>query len=256
MDKPILYKHHNYLDKTHNCIIGLPIRVYDMKSGGYSILKKNNLLSEKEIEYLDSLDKFNKNYVLGNMIRDNNWTEVLMKGFIDSRKRFMYYNNLVDDDILSIKKDAFFLLNTSCNNLEFDGYTWRLEDVYSSYYYINDKEFYFSNKNFNIELKGINDELLKRHKDFFLYDLCNIMKLNESTNTRYKNKYIQEYRSTYLNKELDIGCYRNLDEESMYVYKDRLCNQIVFVEDTNDIDCIDISYNYINYLLPLFRMIF
>jgi len=255
MIEDILYKKHNFLDKTKKCIIGLPIRVYDMKSGGYSILKKNKCFSKKEIEYLESVSKFDRNYYIGNKIRDEKLTDVLMNGFIDARKRFMYYNDIIDSDILSIKKDALFIINRPANKLVFDGYTFKIENVYSSYFYLNSMELYFSNQKNIIDLKGINEENLKKHKEFFLDDLCKIFNLTEGNDRLRRNQFIKDYRSLYLNRELDIGCYRELSIDSYFCYKDKIGNLNFYLDDTDDLYEINITYNYKNYLLPFFNMI-
>ena len=252
-----LYKKHNYLDKDKKCIINLPIRSYDMSSGGYSILKKNKIFSKKDIKKLDKMDKYTRNVLIGKLVRQHKeLTDILMNGFIDARKRFMYYNDLIDDDILSIKKDAIFVINKPCSNLEFDGYKFKVEGNYSSYYYLNDNEFYYSNKNNILDVKGISNECLEKHREFILDDFCNIFKIIEGSDKDYRNKYLQNYRSLYLNRELDIGCYRELNLDSCFTFNTLFANKMKYIIDEfDDIEKIDITYNYVNYLLTIFRMI-
>jgi len=251
-----LYLKHNYLDKNRRCIIGLPIRAYDMSSGGYSILKRNKIFSKKDIEKLDNMNKYDRNVLIGKLVREHSeLTEILMDGFIDARKRFMYYNNILDEDILSIKKDALFIINKPANKLLFDGYTFKVEAIYSSYYYMNDIEFYYSNQKNLLDVKGISDETLERHREFILDDFCNIFKITEGNDKLYRNQYIKNYRHLYLNKELDIGCYRELNIDSYFKYKSIIGNRHYLIDDLDDINMIDITYNYVNYITEFIRMI-
>lgn len=250
-----LYIKHNYLDITKNCLIGLPIKSYDMSSGGYSILKKAKVFSKKEIEYLDNVPKFERNYYIGNKIRKEKLSEVLMEGFIDARKRFMYYNDIIDDDILSIKKDAIFLINRPAKHLEFDGYKWKLEDSYSSYYYINNIEIYFSNMKKWIDIKGISNDVLELHREFFLDDLCEMFSLIESNNKNIRNRYIQNYRKSYITRDLDIGCYRELNTDSKFKYDKSIGGHSYYIDDIDDVNLVDIRYNYMKYLIPLYKMV-
>jgi hypothetical protein len=253
-----LYKKHNYLDKNKRCIISLPIRAYDMVAGGYSVLKREKVFSQEEMEYLDNTSKFKRNYYIGNKVRKENLSEVLMNGFIKARKLFIEANKITDDEILSIKKDAIFLVNKPARYLSFrdEGLEFRLEESYSSYYYINDMEIYFSNNNSLINIKGINDDMLEKHREFFLDDLVKIFKLVEGRDIGRRNMFIKSYRDLYLKKELDIGCYRQLDQLSMFLYKDQIANSRILIDDIDDISKIDITYNYLNYLVPLYNMIF
>ena len=250
-----LIEKHNYLDKTKKCIINIPITVYDMKSGGYSILKKNGCFTKSEILFLNKKPKKELNKILGKMIKKNNWTEILMNGFIDARRKFCEYNNIEMDDILSIKKDALFIINKPVSNLKFNGYEFKLEAKYSSFYYLNDVEFYYDNNKSIIDVKGISNDNIDKHSEFFLEDLMNIFKVIEGGDKDYIASFLKQYRSLYLRKELDIGCYRELNLESLFSYKRRIGGFTYLIEDTDDIDSVDILYNYKNYIIPIINMV-
>lgn len=250
-----LYEKHNFLRKDIDYLVNKPIREYDMSSGGYSILKKANVFSDKEIKRINQMSKFERNYFLGNYVRDHGLSELQMNGFIDARKEFFIRNNIKDDEVLSIKKDAIFLINKTVTNLSFSGYKFRLDNVYSSYYYLSEIEFYYSRKKQFLDVKGINDEVLKSHYDYFLKDLYLIMKLNEKNNKDYLFSYLKNYREKYLERKLPIEHYRELNEDNSFLTNQKiLANEILFdnYENVNDIR---IEYNYFKFVIPLIQCI-
>ena len=64
--------------------------------------------------------------------------------------------------------------------------------------------------------------------------------------------FILEFIQKYRNKELPNGYYRRLSKDNNFVVYDELNDEWIEVNDieVNEYD-VDISYNYINYLIPL-----
>lgn len=249
-----LYEKHNYLNKDIPCLINTTIREYDMKAGGYSILKKYGVLSEKEIQYLDNCDKLKRNIYLGNLLKNKpELSELQMQGFIEARQLFFEYNQINENNILAIKKDAIFIIKDIMHVTEFDGYKFQLANTYNSYYLLNDNtiELYYKTKTNEIDIKGINNEKLKLHENYILKDLKIIFSLAEKGNMDYLIKHLKKYRDKYLRRELNINTYRELNIESMFRLKETLAGEPLLIENINDIDSIDISYNYIKYIIPL-----
>lgn len=159
-----------------------------------------------------------------------------------------------DDDILSIKKDAIFSLKRF-HTLVFDNVEFVEKNNFTSYYYINRKEFYYSSFNDQLSVKGISDDRLELHKDHMLDVLKYIFKLFELSDRSLIIRELKEFSREYKNKTLDIQYYRELSINSKYrinndsYLKDKLIN----VEDLGDeyLDIIDTGYNFIKYILPL-----
>ena len=248
-----LYEKHNYTNKEIKFLVNTNIREYDMKAGGFSILKKKGCLSQSEIRYLESCPKLERNIYLGNKLKENKeLVKIQMDGFKEARKLFFEANDLKEDSILSIKKDAIFIIKDIPKVTEIDDcINFRLANKYNSYYYLNENELYYTTKTNNIDLKGISDLKLELHKDYFLKDLSIIFSLAEKNNNAYLLKYLKKYRSKYLNGELDINCYRELNRESMFRLKQKLADNDVLIDNIDNIDDIETSYNYINYIVPL-----
>ena len=247
-----IYEKHNYLNKDISLLVNTFIREYDMKAGGFSILNRNNCLSKGEIDYLESCSKLERNIYLGNKLKQEpELMQIQMNGFIEARQLFFEANNIQDSSVLSIKKDAIFLIKDIPYVTEIDGLEFKLANTYNSYYYLDKNELYYSTKNNSIDLKGINDTNLELHKDYMLKELCTIFSLAERNNTSYLIKYLKRFRNKYLNKDLDIGCYRELNRESMFRLKYRIAGDPVLISDIDDKEEIEIIYNYINYIVPL-----
>lgn len=248
-----LYEKHNYLNKDIPCLINTTIREYDMKAGGYSILKKHGVLSPKEIQYLDNCSKLQRNIYLGNLVKGNKeLSELQMKGFTEARQLFFEYNQINENSVLSLKKDAIFIIKDVMHHTKFDGYEFQLANTYNSYYFLNDEmELYYKTKTNEIDFKGIGKDRLQLHQDYILKDFKVLFSLAEKGNMDYLIKYLKKYRDRYLKGELDIGTYRELNRESMFRMKQTLAGEPLLIENTNDIDGIDIGYNYIKYIIPL-----
>lgn len=249
-----LYEKHNYLNKDIKVLRNTFINEYDMSAGGYSILKRAGALSSFEIEYLEKCSKLERNIYLGNKVREQPALNTLqIEGFTEARKLFFELNNIDPNSVLAIKKDAIFLIRTTVPYKEFDGFKFKIENTYNSYYNINDVEFYYKSSTNKIDTKGLK-KVQHLHQDYFLNDLARIFGLAEKNNQDYLIKYLKKYRRQYLGRELDVNCYRELNLDSMFRYKNNLAGEILLSEYPIPLEELEINYNYINYIIPLIGM--
>ena len=253
------YGKHNYLNKSILNLKNVVIREYDMKDGGFSIIKSKKLLSDKEILYLEGLPKMERHIQIGKISgKDKELGKALLDGFTEARKKFLDENNVNTDFVLSVKKDAIYLINHLAKVTEFDGYVFALKNQYSSYYYINKKEFYYSSWEDRLDVKGIGDEVVKKHEEYFLHTIRELMKLNEKQDKTYMVNILKQVRHEYLNLELDFEYYREMNAENTYRLKYIIGDALGGLEGVNDervLESVDISYNYINYIIPLIGLI-
>src|SRR5690606_18081729 len=103
----------------------------------------NKILSNEIVNKLNRMDKLKKNILVGKFLRDNpNVNSFLMEEFIRIRKELFEINNIEVDDVLSIKKDAIFIVNKRLRNLNLnDDYKFQEKNKYTSYINIAGKEF-------------------------------------------------------------------------------------------------------------------
>lgn len=248
----MLYTKSNYLDKGINYLVSREIFEYDISSAGFNLCKLYKLLPESDLKILENLQKKERQIRLGLFCRDNpSLNENLKQAFINIREWFFKENNISDEDVLSIKKDAIFVYKrcdqTINNNLEF-----KLKNRYTSYYYINKKEFYIGD---TIDVKGISDDMLELHRDYMLSFMYNIFKLIETSSRSYVIKELKAFSDYYRAKELEFGYYRELNETSLYRVDYKMSGEPLGLSIIDSLEGVNITYNYMNYITPIIQLL-
>jgi hypothetical protein len=246
-----LVENTNYINKDIEYLKNVNIIEYDIKSAGFTTLKYKKLLPSDEIAKLEKMSNLDRNIYIGKQIKKfPHIGEELINTLIDVRKDFVVLNNIMEDDILSIKKDALFLIKKEPTSLTVRKvFEFREKKKYTSYCYINNKEFFYSSYDDTLDVKGIGKEYQEKQEDYLLQDIKKILSMSEKLMPDQLFLYLQRYRSKYLNRQLDKNVYRNLDTGEFVIrgeYKmDELPDELI--------DEVDIVHNYMNYLIPLFR---
>ena len=116
---------------------------YDLKSANTSLCKEYGLLPKETIKEIEELPKKERVVRIGKLMRkDKTFTQNLKKAFIDIRRRFFEENQIEDEDILAIKKDAIFCLK-EVKYTDFGECYFSDKNRYTSYMYLNGFEFYY-----------------------------------------------------------------------------------------------------------------
>lgn len=252
-----LYEHTSYLNKDID-FLKASIREYDMKDAGFSIIKNSNYLDKDTIKYLSGLEKHKRKVRLGVMMRDDkNVNRIINEGFEVYRKKFFEANDIKDEDVLSIKKDAIFLINKPALKTQFGDVRFDLKNKYSVYYRLNKLEIYYSKD--KIDVKGIDDKVLKKHKKGFLKffkKLSNYVVIGKNDRII---EYIREFSKDYLDLKLNVEYYRTFDSESTFVFKDKALPKVrysISYCEEEQLHSLDIYYNYTKLILPLIQIFF
>jgi len=249
-----LFKKHFYLNKNIEYLISNEIIEYDIKSAGFNLIKKFNLLDSSKINYLETLDRKQKQVQIGlYMKNDKELFKRLNEKFIEVREWFFNNNNLKDDDILSIKKDAI-IVTKRCIVTELDNISFIEKNIYTSYYYLNENEFYYNNT--TIDVKGISDTTLECHRQYMLDFLHTFFKMNEISKRKRVIEFLKDFIDYYKRRKLCIEYYRELNTQSLFRLNDLKYNkEIIGVKDTAYVNDININYNFIHYLVPLISIL-
>ena len=251
----VLYTKTNYLNKNIDYLLNTDIREYDLKSAGLSLIKYFKLLPEKDITYLDKMEKEPRNKQIGIIQKDKEFAKRLLECFSEARRMFFEANLIQDTDILAIKKDAIFIIGRYCHNNTFSDLEFRVKNQYLGYMWLNKKEFYYTNPNTDLDVKGLGSDVLVYHRDYMLDYMRDVFSMSIYSPRESLISYITDFISNYRNRRLSYGYYRNLDIGNFYTVIDDDVGRmnILDVDDSADVN-LDITFNYFNYILPIARI--
>jgi hypothetical protein len=244
-----------YLNEDILYLKNRTIQEYDIIEGGYSVARNLNLLPAKFLKRIESMTKHERHVEIGKYSKDNKeFTKELFEGFREFMLLFREYNDIDDDRILSVKKDSITLYNSPIKRLKFKHVVFSLRETSTSYMLLGKKEFFFNSKTDGFFFKGLNDWV--EAKDNLIEEIKILMGFNEYKDKKFIFQYLQELRECYVKLELAHTYYRELNAIGDYRLKDRVGSNDVYFEYINDdqLEMLDISHNYENYLLPLIRI--
>lgn len=250
-----LYKRSIYLNRDIDYLFNSEIIEYDIQEAGFNIIKYFKLLSESEIESLNKLTKKNRHIKIGLIQKkDKEFAKVLNNAFAEARKLFLYSNNLTESNIVSIKKDAIFVFDKRCKVKEFGNIKFRIKNNYFAYMNLSNNEFYI-NKDI-VDVKGISDECVNKHRDYMIDFIQIFAKLLSFSDRESAVKFLISFITYYKNRELELGYYRELNKRSMYRVIDLSLKDKYYFSDTgSELENLNIMYNYIEILRPLISMV-
>lgn len=240
---------------------------YDMRDGGLSIIKEDKLLPPNLIEKFSKMEKgIKRNAAIGKLRYKKEYADIPAKqnaAFTKYRLLFGEFNELEDEDILSIKKDAIFS-KKYCYHLKIGQYIEFAEKhIYQAYLYIKvqdpkgtkNLEFYWS-ENGRLDVKGIDDKILdKYHRDYILKVIWRVLRYMVYFDKKGAIEYLVNFMDDYKMRRLPMEYYRTFNDDSIYPinFEGR---QMVWTDVGKDqIHDIDISYNYIHIFTAILRVI-
>ena len=245
-----MYEKDLYINENNPYLFNTDIFEYDMKDAGFSLIKEFKLLDKNTIEKLSKESKDVRKVSIGKLQRKNKeLVKGLLDGFKEARRLFFEANNLDDNDIISIKKDAI-LTSKICRIQQFGDYiNFRPKNSYTSYIYLGKNlEFYYSSS--KLDIKGLNEENYEKHKNYLINFISRYIKSVESGDTISSIKLIKKFIDQYKWKELDIGYYRTFDNRSVF----KIINEDIEYDKYYEKDDLDITYNF-HLILKLLKII-
>lgn len=268
----------SWLDKSIGIYVGELIE-YDMREGGFSIIRKERLLPDQVIEEFENLTKEERHKAVGNLAHSHNraYKDVpkqLIERFQYYREEFGRVNELEDNDIFFIRKDAI-CTKRYCYNTKLDDFIeFREKNVYGCYMRIepqyNDNgttgkpspiEFYWKSDG-HVDVKGIKDEYILPHENGMMKIISKFMNYLYSMNydgaLRYIVSVMDAYKQGYgdkKNSDHPEDFYRRFDNTAKYrIWKD---GAVMEVEDIGKelIPMCDKAYNYRNIFVPMLNLV-
>ena len=236
-------------------LINTDVKYYDISKANISILYDKGMLSLDTYSRLYRLPKIKREIEVGIMMRDNlEIKEALKNGFIEFRKRLFETNNIEDKSVLSIKKDAVYVINRTLMHTQFGNVSFSLGGTYTSFYKVMDLEIYYNSNYDRMDVKGINDNIISLHNHYFKDILSLIFFKAEKQSLQTTIADIRYIIELYVNMKLDQECYREFNRTSSFRFKNEYnvldTNYSLGVRNLSKelsnkfSEYIDVSYNY------------
>ena len=226
---------------------------YDLKSANISLAKEFELLEEDEIKRIESLPKQERVIAIGMIERENKaYIEKEKMAFMSARKLFFDANQIKDEEIHAIRKDAIFVLRYVKEEKIGKHLNFRMKNEYTSYMNLSPLHIYYSKIN-GLDIKGMSDDVYEEfHKEYFGSFLYDTIRMIESGDKGRALKKVRLFYDAYKTKQLEAEYYREFDAASQFRYTDGEVSKSHYRDDLSELD---ISHNMkliikiVNYLI-------
>lgn len=244
----MLYKEKIYTINL-NYLFNQYIREYDISKANINILFAKKVIDINLYNTLYNSDRMYRQVYIGKMIRNNpKIQEVLNQGIIEYKQKFFEANGINDNNIVSIKNDAVFVLNIVPKILNFDNITFVHKNTYTSFMKLNELELYYGCDMASevIDVKGIKDTDLEMYHMDFLSIIIDYFRYIQKGGPEATLQYITYIINNYVKLQLPITCYRRFRNSNDYVLNTFTESYgIYYLDDTyQNKRSIDISYNF------------
>lgn len=225
----------NELWEKRNYLLDIPyviahnIYEYDIRKANINVLYSIGEIDKDYYDKLNSMDRMNRQVEIGYLLKYNTTLyDKLSNGIKHYRKLLFESNNLEDNDILSIKNDAIFVINkrlrcTKFGNVEFilkNEYTTYIKLISSNVFSNETLEVYFKSdsvtNNINLDIKGISESNLEYHMNYMCTVIADTLYYIETGNLQDALIWLTEIYNKYIRKELHPGFFRNFNGMSDY----------------------------------------
>lgn len=244
-----------------NYIISEYIREYDIRKANINILLYKGLINQKQYDHLYNLPREKREITVGCMQRDNKViNEGLSKGFGEMRKMFYEANDIHEHEILSVKKDAIFLINKIASNTKFGNVEFIEKNLYTSFYQWDKLELYYLYDSIThkekLDIKGMSDNVIELHKPYMIDLLMYIFGSAQENPSREVVSLLSNISSQYLTGQLGVNYFREFNNRSLFRTKINIMGERMYLtclDSNTQIKDIDPSYNY-SILQELYRI--
>lgn len=208
---------------------------YDIHDAGFSLIQQYQLLPPEKIKELERIPRGIQRHIQVGVLQrdDKEFSKKLTEKFTEVRALFMMMNQLKDDSIISVKKDAIYTIG-KVKRTTFGKVKFMEKNHYSSYIRfpdISNLELYYGEN--GIDVKGMGDAAVNRHRLYMLEFLRKSIKSIEEQDSSVKRKFMRFFNQ-YKFDELDEEFYIEFNNVS---------------RDQNKL------FNYANLLIPLLKII-
>lgn len=196
------------------------VQEYDMEAASVSVCEKYKLLPDELINELKLMPKSQRTVKMGKLQRGNKqFSENLLAGIREIRKKFIELNNLTEDDILSLHSDACFINTSKTIISNIENVKFNKKNSWNSYIrYKGIEMFYrYDIKNNYIDYKNVPEEMVQQHTLGLNVYLKKVFGYIEDYDENVLN-YIAKFQKQYLQNALPEQYYYPFGRNGNYKF--------------------------------------
>ena len=195
----------------------------DIRKANINVLYSKGIINRDIYEFLEKSERMVRQTYIGNLQHDTNVVRALQQGIIEAKKNLFQANNIQDYEVLSIKNDAVYLIGRVPDVRKFDLIEFAVKNTYTGFYKLPNMELYYFCDSINniehIDIKGIGDNKLELHKNFFVQFLKDLFYTIQCNGIEYALELMKDFYMQYISYQLPVGYYRRFDVNSDYHFK-------------------------------------
>ena len=247
-----------YINKNRTMCVNSSIVEWDIHSGNTSMMYHYNLAPKPVIDKLAAMNKQDRVVAIGKLMKkDKEFSKKLEASFNSIAQDFVEINEIPRENIISIKRDAVYVLNRDIKFSTFGQYVEFVpKNQYTGWLYIKPYEFYFKDDS-TIDVKGLSDNLIPKHEHGMLAFLSDLFDTCRASNMGKGdiNQFMAEFSENYKFRRLKDDFYREFNQKSLYrlVYPD-IGEMLTESFPERDLEYVDISYNYLNIIIKAIKI--
>ena len=184
---------------------------------------------------------------IGMMQKDEKIANAIKEEMRKIRNTFISKNNLDPSNVLSIKNDAFFLIDKIPDQTKFGVIEFSIKNTYTSYYFLKGIELYYSYEQRTgieiLDIKGMSDSKKNLHENYFVDFLKTLFCSAEVEPIEETIDLLTTFDEMYIQKKLDVNYYREFNNISQI--RLNVMGKSFYADHLSDKDkmFVDISYN-------------
>lgn len=175
---------------------------YDMKAASVSVCECFHLLDDETIKLMKLMPKEKRTVEMGNLQKNTEFSNKLLSGIREIRKKFLETNGLDESNVISLHSDACLISSSKRLITNIDGVEFRKKGTWTGYIKYQNIEILYVDgtltikgmpkQTANYHTLGLNQHILKIFEMIENYDL-NIYKYL----SRFQRDYIQDKLPEY-----------------------------------------------------------
>lgn len=249
-----LYKHQSY--STPLTYIQNSIIEYDIKAANWTMLKQTGQFDKQVITMLGALSRDAREVAVGNIIRKKPEVyQIISRGIRKARHRLFMANNIQDQEVLSIRNDAVFIIGRRLKITQFGDVLFREKNRYALFHRLEKIEFLYDKRHQKTDVKGVSDKVVNHpdHQHGIMEFFNVVFKYLCYDQREALCQYLIQFARDYKALRLPVQYYRELNAANAYRTKYELSGFSfnMTVAGESDKEIINPIYNYKRFILPL-----